>query len=97
MFRRVLFTSILGCVLTGSLMWADEVVRVAPPRPLVERRAPPPAPGYVWTPGYHRWNGRSYVWTNGQWIRPPHSHAKWVAGHWVRRGHGWTFVEGHWR
>ncbi len=97
MIRKILFTAILGAGLAMTSGAAEVIVRVAPPRPVVERRLPRPGAGYVWTPGYHRWDGRAYVWAPGAWVLPPHSHAHWVAAHWSRHGGGWFFVEGHWR
>ncbi len=76
---------------------ADVVIRIAPPRPVVEARVVSPGPGYVWTPGYHRWDGNAYVWTGGQWQMPPRPHQRWVAHRYVRRGGGYVLVEGHWR
>jgi hypothetical protein len=76
---------------------ADVVVRIAPPRALVEKRPPAPVRGYVWTPGFHRWDGRAYVWVPGVWVKPPRPRARWVAPHWAKRGITWVFVEGHWR
>jgi len=97
MFRKTLIASALGCFLVMSATAADVVVRVAPPRPVVEHRSVAPGPDYVWTPGYHRWDGRAYVWSPGEWQRPPHHHAHWVAAHWVHHHNGWVLVEGHWR
>jgi WXXGXW repeat (2 copies) len=97
------FTKWTGFVL-GSFILASAasaaaqvVVQVRPPRPIVERRGPTPGRGYVWVPGYQRWNGRGYVWAPGQWQRPPRARAHWVPGKWVRHGHGWEFREGYWR
>src|SRR5262245_11427895 len=73
------------------------VVPVRPPNVIVERRGPPPGRGFVWVPGYQQWAGRTYVWVPGQWQRPPRSHAHWVAGRWVRHGHGWYYRPGYWR
>ncbi len=98
MFRKGLIT----CVFAGMLAAlpaaaAEVVVRIAPPRPVHERAIAAPGPGYVWTPGYHRWDGHAYVWVPGTWVRPPHPHAHWTAGHWVHRRDGYVFVEGRWR
>jgi hypothetical protein len=41
------------------------VVGLAPPAPVVEVAPAPPAPGYVWQPGYWSWNGFQYVWVPG--------------------------------
>ncbi len=73
-------------------------VRVAPPIPVVEKVVVTPGPGYVWIEGYHRWDGRSYIWVPGQWKVPPARYSVWVPGHWVEhRGRGWYWEEGHWR
>jgi hypothetical protein len=73
-------------------------VRVAPPRPVVEAAVVSPGPGYVWVPGYQRWDGRAYVWVPGVWMRAPRARARWVPGHWAQdRRRGWYFVEGRWR
>jgi hypothetical protein len=97
MIRKSLMILAAAGMMAASAMAADIVVRVAPPRSRVERRIPAPGRGYVWTPGYHRWDGRAYVWSPGAWVMPPRAHARWVPARWVRRGHEWVFMEGHWR
>ncbi len=97
MFRKGLLIVALGSALSFSLLSADVVIRVGPPAPVVEHRGPPPGAGYVWTPGYHRWDGAHYVWAPGAWVQPPRPHAHWVRHHYVRRDGGWVLVEGHWR
>jgi hypothetical protein len=73
-------------------------VQVGPPAPIVEVRPAVPRRGYVWVPGYHRWDGGRYVWVPGEWRNPPRHRAAWVPGHWAHdRRHGWYFVDGHWR
>ena len=71
------------------------VVAVAPPAPRVERVVV--RRGYVWTPGYHRWNGRSYVWVGGRHVRPHRGRTVFVQGHWDARPNGYVWVPGHWR
>ena len=73
------------------------VVGFAPPAPVVEAVPAPPAPGYVWQPGYWSWNGVQYVWVPGVYVVPPYAHAVWVPGSWVRHGGGWVWGPGHWR
>ena len=97
MFKKPLHSVILGFFLTIGITQAQVFVGVAPPRPLVERRLARPGPRYVWTPGYHRWDGRAYVWVPGQWVLRPRPRAIWVPARWVHRPRGWVFVEGHWR
>ncbi|MFN0106169.1 MAG: YXWGXW repeat-containing protein [Bryobacteraceae bacterium] len=97
MIRKIFLTALVGAGLAISAS-AEVVVTVAPPRPIVERRIASPGRGYVWTPGFHRWDGRAYVWAPGAWVLPPRPRAVWVPAKWVRRPvRGWVFVEGHWR
>jgi hypothetical protein len=70
---------------TSAVFAQQIIVRVAPPPPIVERRPVRPGPAYVWTGGYHRWDGRAYIWVPGRWAVPP------------RRGGVWAWVPGHWR
>jgi len=97
----MVFKRLMGLVLAGALAFsavgAEIVVRIAPPRIVVERRPPPPSRDHVWVSGYHRWDGKGYVWTPGRWEQPPRPHARWVAHRWVHRRDGWVLVEGHWR
>jgi len=92
---------LIGLVFAGGLLFsaaaADVVVRIAPPRPVIERRTRPPGREYVWIPGYHRYEGNAYAWVPGRWDRPPRRHAHWVRHHWVHERGGWVLVEGHWR
>lgn len=97
MLRKFFLSAVMGAMMVAGASAADVFVQIGPPRPLVERRVPPPGPAYVWTPGYHRWDGHAYVWTAGAWVMPPHPHAHWVAARWVHRPGGWVMVEGHWR
>jgi len=97
MFRKWLLGAIVFGIASSAALSADIVVRVAPPPPVAERRMLAPGPAYVWTPGYHRWDGRAFVWVPGAWVLPPRRHAQWIPAHWVHRRHEWFFVEGHWR
>jgi hypothetical protein len=92
---------LIGLVFAGALAFsaaaAEVVVRVTPPRMVVERRGPRPSPNHVWISGYHNWDGQRYVWTSGRWEQPPRAHARWVAHRWVHRNGGYVLVEGQWR
>ena len=95
-FLRYLTFSVLA--LTSVITLAQVVVRTAPPPPVhVGVIGRSPGAGYVWTEGYHRWNGNRYVWVPGHWVRPPRVGAVWVAPAWTRQGGGWVFREGYWR
>jgi len=98
LIKRVFSAVLLSTLLTAMPASASRVyVRVGPPAPVVEVRAVRPGPRYVWVDGYHRWNGRAYVWVPGRWAVPPRAHAAWVPGRWVHANRGWYFVNGHWR
>jgi hypothetical protein len=96
--RRLFITALFGVALgIGSAGAAEVVVRVAPPAPIVETRVVAPSPHHVWIAGYHRWDGRAYVWVPGRWEVPPREHAVWVAPQWRHRSDGYVFVEGRWK
>ena len=86
-----------GPVVATEPVSNDVIVTQAPPTVRVEAQSVTPGPGYTWTPGYWRWNGASYVWVSGSWVRPPRTTAVWIPGHWVHRARGWVWVPGHWR
>ena len=52
---------VIGLVFAGALafsaMAGEIVVRIAPPRMVIERRGPPPSRNHVWIQGYHNWDG----------------------------------------
>jgi hypothetical protein len=75
-------------------VFAQTYVQINPPAAVVETVPAKPGPGYVWVPGYYRWNGVRYVWVPGHWVL--HEGA-WCAGHWVHvAGRGWHWVAGRW-
>jgi hypothetical protein len=93
-----------GCVVQPARAEVRPV-RVAPARVVVVIPAPPaprvvvvPAPrrGYVWAPGFWRWNGRRHVWIEGHWVRERRGEI-WIADRWDRRGNDWVYVPGHWQ
>ena len=92
----LLLVAVFG--IAGLAEAAEVVVRVAPPPPVnTTVTGFAPGPGYVWTPGYHRWNGSRYVWVGGRWVLPPRPGVVWVPPHWAPRRGGYVFVSGHWR
>ena len=95
--RKIFLNAFVGAALCVGLAHAEVVVQVAPPRAIVEHRYAAPSHEHVWIGGYHRWDGRTYVWEPGRWERPPRPHAVWVGPRWRHRHAGWVFVEGYWR
>lgn len=70
-------------------------IQVAPPAPRVEV-VPRARAGYVWAPGYWRWNGHRHVWIRGSWVRERRGW-HWERDAWVQGPNGrWHLVRGHW-
>jgi hypothetical protein len=97
----MVFKRLIGLVFAGAMTFsavaADIVVRIAPPRIVIEKRPPAPSRNHVWISGYQRWDGNAYAWTPGRWEQPPRPGAHWVAHRWNHQKDGWVLVEGHWR
>jgi hypothetical protein len=77
----------------------EEIIITAPPPPppmVVEVKPPPPSREHLWIEGYHRWDGRAYIWVPGRWEVRPRANVKWVPARWEPRGAGKVWVEGHW-
>lgn len=66
---------------------------------------PPPPPrvfvqpqfcrGYVWAPGYWRWNGRRHVWVDGAYLRERRGY-RYVAPGWDQDRDAYRFRRGRW-
>lgn len=97
MLKKFAFVVLLAAMFAGASSIAQVAIRIGPPPPVVEHYGPPPRPGYVWRGGYHRWNGRSYVWVPGGYVLPPRPHAVWVPRRYYRRGPRWHYRRGYWR
>jgi WXXGXW repeat (2 copies) len=71
------------------------IVEVAPPPARVEV-VPAPRVGYIWAPGYWRWNGHKHVWVNGSYVHERHGY-HYAPHAWVEHEGRWRFEEGGWR
>jgi hypothetical protein len=91
--------TIAGAILISASLAANAqvVVRIGPPPPPVEVVPVAPHPGWVWQPGFHRWDGVRYVWVPGHYVRPPYFGARWIPGHWRPSPGGYVWIPGHWR
>ena len=94
--RNVLLCALLG---VGSIAMpaAAQVsinITVAPP-PLRYEVVPAPRVGYIWAPGYWRWEGQRHVWAPGRWqeARPG---SYWVADRWETRNGRHYYEPGRW-
>ena len=99
MLSRKWMEFILACLIATTAVpaFSQVFVQVAPPHAIVERRGRPPGRGFVWVPGYQRWDGRGYTWVRGGWQRPPRGRGRWVPNRWERTRNGWIMRDGHWR
>ncbi len=95
--KKLFAGAVLSAGLALSTANAQVYVRIGPPPPRREIVTVRPGPQYVWVPGYHRWDGRAYVWAPGAWVVPPPHRRGWVPGHWRNTPRGYFWVEGHWR
>jgi hypothetical protein len=68
-------------------------INTAPPPPRYERVVV--REGYVWAPGYWRWEGHRHVWVEGYWLRQRPGYL-WVGPRWEQYNGGWRFHEGYW-
>jgi WXXGXW repeat (2 copies) len=64
-----------------------------PPRVVV---VPAPRRGYVWAPGYWRWNGRRHVWMDGHWVRERRGY-HYAEPRWEQDRGDYGFRRGGWR
>src|SRR5258708_9896136 len=80
--------------LAGQAARYDVDIEVAPPPDRVEV-VPAPRHGYVWAPGYHRWEHGHHVLVRGHWIREREGR-HWVPHRCDRRGDRCHFQNGPW-
>ncbi len=73
-------------------------VNIAPPPLPVYVQPPIPSEGYLWTPGYWRWDPISadYFWVPGTWVAPPAVGLLWTPGWWGWGGGGYFWTGGYW-
>jgi WXXGXW repeat (2 copies) len=96
--KKPILIAIGSLLLAGTMAASAQIhIRIGPPARPHEVIGVAPHPGWVWQPGYHRWEGDHYVWVGGSWAEPPHPHAGWVPGHWDRVHGEYVWREGHWR
>ncbi len=97
MVKKTLYGLVFAGFLALSASAADVVIRLAPPRIVVEKHGQRPSRTHVWVGGYQRWDGNAYAWQGGRWEQPPAPRQHWVKHHYVRRNGGYVMVEGHWQ
>ena len=107
MLKTTLFTTLAAAAISLPALTAPALVTPAaaqanlnisigapPPAPVYEV-TPAPRAGYVWAPGYYRYEGNHYLWTKGRWMaeRPGYH---WTNDRWEHGPHGYYHVPGRW-
>jgi len=99
MFQRFIPALLLAAALPiGAHAQISLSINVAPPPLPVYVQPAIPAAGYIWTPGYWRWDpaGADYFWVPGTWIAPPYVGALWTPGYWGWVGGNYAWHGGYW-
>ncbi len=73
------------------------VITIAPPPIPIYVRPEPPAPYYIWIPGYWAYNFfTGYYWVPGTWVEAPAVGLVWTPGYWHWREGHFVWIEGYW-
>lgn len=96
---RLTTASLVCCVFTviaiaATARAAQGDINVMPPTQTYEVD-PGERPGYVFAPGYWRWDGKRHVWVPGRWLAAREGY-EWIPDQWQQRGEKWHFAAGHW-
>ncbi len=109
MMKRALFTVFAAAAISSPAIVAPAIVSPAaaqasmnlgisigtpPPAPVYEA-VPAPRPGYIWAPGFWRWEHERHVWVPGRWMEARRGY-HWVPDRWDHDHDGWRQREGHW-
>ena len=75
-----------------------QYARYAPPPIPTYDQPPPPADGYIWTPGYWAWTDtdEDYYWVPGVWVEPPDPGVLWTPGYWAMVDDEYVWSPGFW-
>lgn len=84
----ILLACLVGAALSGCDTVRENAGECAVPPPLkAEIRPKPPVSEdeQIWQPGHWDWNGTSYAWREGAWIKKqPATGSLWMDGYWKR-------------
>lgn len=71
-----------------------------PPIPPVRAERIPAPPSsrvtQIWQPGHWQWDGRDYVWLDGEWVARSGHGSLWQDGYWRRQGNDHVWIAAHW-
>ena len=71
-------------------------INIGPPAIPVYAQPPPPAPNYIWTPGYWAWGPAGYYWVPGTWVLAPAPGLVWTPGYWSWNNGVYVWSAGYW-
>ena len=99
MLKKVLLAGLMAASFASVPLAAFArtlVVMVAPPAPRHEV-IPAPRGGFVWAPGYWRWEWRQHrhVWVGGHWMRVRPGYV-YQSPRWVQINGRWNMRPGNW-
>ena len=107
MLKTTLFTTLAAAAISLPALTVPALVTPAaaqanlnisigtpPPAPIYEA-VPVPRPGYVWAPGFWRWDSGRHVWAPGHWMGERRGY-HWVPDRWDHHDGGYRHMEGHW-
>jgi len=88
---------ILGSIVVPALAQADtDIIVTTPPPPVRTEAAPAAREGYIWAPGYWKWENGEHVWVEGHWVEA-RLHSHWVPDRWEQQDSThWHFIPGRW-
>lgn len=91
--KLLLFAAVFLTV--SASLKAQIYVEVRPAVPVIVR---PPQPGsvYIWVNEEWEPDGRSYRYSGGHWIQPPHPGYYYRSGYWLRTKKGQKWIKGSW-
>ncbi|WP_284694435.1 hypothetical protein [Geomonas sp. Red32] len=109
----LIFTAAKGVLLAALILSTVSIVAVpapsfaevsvgisvsfAPPALPVYVQPPPPAPDYIWVPGYWAWDpDYGYYWVPGTWVPAPYPGWLWTPGYWGWGNGIYIWNEGYW-
>ena len=71
-------------------------IDIAPPALPVYVQPAPPAPDYIWTPGYWAYGDDGYYWVPGTWVMAPEPGLLWTPGYWGWNNGLYVWNGGYW-
>jgi hypothetical protein len=93
--RVVLVASLVSWYALPAYAGVGIDIQVAPPTAPLVVEAPPPRAGFVWAPGFWRWEGHRHVWVGGHWLRERRGY-RWAPDRWTEHGGHYHYDRGHW-